>query len=115
MAKLEGAALAKFITVLKEFLDFHEKVDKRLRNQRVTDLLPKLDLSKRPDFESRSQSFANCFVLSLFLGNFARFCCAVFIEVIEKVLRGTEFRVFDRARFVHCGHRYIIWGFYFKR
>src|SRR5881628_35061 len=25
-AKLEGAALAKFITVLKEFLDFHEKV-----------------------------------------------------------------------------------------
>ncbi len=50
-AKLEGAALAKFITVLKEFLDFHEKVDKRLRNQRVTDLLPKLDLSKRADFE----------------------------------------------------------------
>src|SRR5438094_1872778 len=50
-AKLEGTALAKFITVLKEFLDFHEKVDKRLRNQRVTDLLPKLDLSKRADFE----------------------------------------------------------------
>jgi DNA gyrase subunit B len=50
-AKLEGAALAKFITVLKEFLDFHEKVDKRLRNVRVTDILPKLDLSKRTDFE----------------------------------------------------------------
>jgi DNA gyrase subunit B len=50
-AKLEGAALAKFITVLKEFLDFHEKVDKRLRSERVTDILPKLDLSKRADFE----------------------------------------------------------------
>jgi DNA gyrase subunit B len=50
-AKLEGTALAKFITVLKEFLDFHEKVDKRLRSERVTDLLPKLDLSKRADFE----------------------------------------------------------------
>ena len=50
-AKLEGTALAKFITVLKEFLDFHDKVDKRLRNQRVTDILPKLDLSKRADFE----------------------------------------------------------------
>jgi DNA gyrase subunit B len=50
-AKLEGTALAKFITVLKEFLDFHDKVDKRLRSQRVTDILPKLDLSKRADFE----------------------------------------------------------------
>ncbi len=43
--------MAKFITVLKEFLDFHEKVDKRLRSERVTDILPKLDLSKRADFE----------------------------------------------------------------
>ncbi len=50
-AKLEGVALAKFITVLNEYLGFHEKVDKRLRNQRVTDLLPKLDLAKRIDFE----------------------------------------------------------------
>ena len=50
-SKLEGAALAKFITVLNEYLGFHEKVDKRLRNQRVTDLLPKLDLAKRIDFE----------------------------------------------------------------
>jgi DNA gyrase subunit B len=50
-AKLEGTALAKFITVLKEFLDFYDKVDKRLRSERVTDILPKLDLSKRADFE----------------------------------------------------------------
>jgi len=50
-AKLEGAALAKFITVLKEYLDFHDKVNKRLRAEKVTDLLPKLDLAKRADFE----------------------------------------------------------------
>src|SRR3954470_18580081 len=50
-AKLEGSALAKFITVLKEFLDFYDKVNKRLRAERVTDLLPKLDLAKRADFE----------------------------------------------------------------
>jgi len=50
-AKLEGAALAKFITLLKEYLDFHDKVNKRLRAERVTDLLPKLDLAKRADFE----------------------------------------------------------------
>jgi DNA gyrase subunit B len=50
-AKLEGAALTKFITVLDEYLRFYDKVDKRLRAERVTDLLPKLDLSKRADFE----------------------------------------------------------------
>ena len=51
-AKLEGSALAKFITVLKEYLDFHDKVNKRLRAEKVTDLLPKLDLAKRADFEA---------------------------------------------------------------
>src|SRR5438270_316816 len=50
-AKLEGAALSKFITVLNEYLGFFDKVDKRVRNERVTELLPKLDLSKRADFE----------------------------------------------------------------
>ncbi len=50
-AKLEGPALAKFITVLDEFLRFYDKVDKRMRSQPVTDILPKLDLSKRTDFD----------------------------------------------------------------
>jgi DNA gyrase subunit B len=50
-AKLEGSALAKFITVLNEYLTFYDKVNKRLRGEKVTDLLPKLDLAKRADFE----------------------------------------------------------------
>src|SRR5467141_1944263 len=50
-AKLEGTALARFITVLNEYLGFFDKLDKRLRDERVTELLPKLDLSKRADFE----------------------------------------------------------------
>jgi DNA gyrase subunit B len=50
-AKLEGKDLAKFITVLKEYLDLFDKADKRLRSEAVTELLPKLDLSKRADFE----------------------------------------------------------------
>jgi DNA gyrase subunit B len=50
-AKLEGAPLAKFINVLNEFLGFYDKVNKRLRAERVTDVLPKIDLSKRADFE----------------------------------------------------------------
>src|SRR5438067_8514401 len=55
-AKLEGSALAKFITVLNEYLTFHDKVNKRLRAEHVTDLLPKLDLSKRPDFEGEKKA-----------------------------------------------------------
>src|SRR5499425_1199806 len=50
-AKLEGANLSKFITVLDEYLGFFEKLDKRVRNERVTELIPKLDLAKRADFE----------------------------------------------------------------
>jgi DNA gyrase subunit B len=50
-AKMEGAQLAKFMTTLNEYIGFFDKVDKRMRNQHVTELLPKLDLSKRADFE----------------------------------------------------------------
>jgi DNA gyrase subunit B len=50
-AKLEGKDLSKFMTVLDEYLGFFEKADKRVRNERVTELIPKLDLSKRTDFE----------------------------------------------------------------
>ena len=50
-AKLEGKELAKFMTVLDEYLGFFEKVDKRVRNERVTELIPKLDLAKHTDFE----------------------------------------------------------------
>jgi DNA gyrase subunit B len=50
-AKLEGAALSKFMTVLKEYLGYFDKVDKRLRDEQVTELVSKLDLSKHTDFE----------------------------------------------------------------
>ncbi|MFI5260914.1 MAG: DNA gyrase subunit B, partial [Candidatus Paceibacteria bacterium] len=50
-AKLEGAALTKFITVLNEYLGFLDKLNKRLREEQITSLLPKLDLAKRADFE----------------------------------------------------------------
>ncbi len=50
-AKLEGAALSKFMTTLDEYLRFFEKVNKRIRNERITELLPRLALSQRVDFE----------------------------------------------------------------
>jgi DNA gyrase subunit B len=53
-AKIEGAALTRFMTTLNEYLGFFEKVDKRLRDETITDLLPHFDLSKRADFEGEA-------------------------------------------------------------
>jgi DNA gyrase subunit B len=50
-AKLEGANLTRFMSVLKEYLNFFDKVNKRLRDENVAELLPKLDFSKHADFE----------------------------------------------------------------
>src|SRR5271155_4697996 len=50
-AKLEGANLTRFMSVLKEYLNFFDKVNKRLRDESVTELLPRLDFSKHGDFE----------------------------------------------------------------
>jgi DNA gyrase subunit B len=50
-AKLEGTNLTRFMSVLKEYLNFFDKVNKRLRDESVTEFLPKLDLSKHADFE----------------------------------------------------------------
>jgi len=55
-AKLEGANLTRFMSVLKEYLNFFDKVNKRLRDESVTELLPKLDFSKHADFEGDKKS-----------------------------------------------------------
>jgi DNA gyrase subunit B len=55
-AKLEGANLSRFMNVLDEYLKLFDKVDKRLRDEHVTEILPKLDLSKRVDFEGEKKT-----------------------------------------------------------
>ena len=59
-AKLEGAALTKFITVLNEYLGFLDKLNKRIREEQITVLLPKLDLAKRADFASARPRWPSC-------------------------------------------------------
>jgi DNA gyrase subunit B len=49
--RLEGGALTKFMSQLNEYLSVFEKANKHMRNTAVTELLPKLELTKRPDFE----------------------------------------------------------------
>ena len=55
-AKLEGAGLSKFATGLKEYFGFFDKVNKRLRDEKIAELLPSLDLSKRADFEGEKKT-----------------------------------------------------------
>jgi DNA gyrase subunit B len=57
-AKIEGAALTKFMSQLKDYLDFFDKVQKRLRNEDVTEAFAQIfaqegkDSARRVDFES---------------------------------------------------------------
>jgi len=53
--KLEGAALTKFMGQLNDYLGFFDKVDKRLRNEEVTNLLAHHELTKRADFENETK------------------------------------------------------------
>src|SRR6202047_2710388 len=50
-AKLEGTNLSRFMNLLNEYLGFLDKLNKRIRAEEITSLLPKLDLAKRIDFE----------------------------------------------------------------
>jgi DNA gyrase subunit B len=56
--KIEGEALTKFMAKLKDYLDFFDKVEKRLRNEQVTEAFAEIfahegkDAARRVDFES---------------------------------------------------------------
>jgi DNA gyrase subunit B len=55
-SKIEGANLTKFMSILNEYLGFVEKVDKRIRNERLTELLARAELIHRADFASKEES-----------------------------------------------------------
>jgi DNA gyrase subunit B len=55
-SKIEGADLTKFMSTLNEYLGFVEKVDKRIRNERFTELLARAELIHRADFASKAES-----------------------------------------------------------
>jgi DNA gyrase subunit B len=60
-AKLDGADLTKFMGQLRDYLDFFDKVVKRLRNEEVTEAFAQVfaregkDAVKREDFESQTK------------------------------------------------------------
>jgi DNA gyrase subunit B len=55
-SRIDGSELIRFMGTLKEYLDFVEKVDKRVRNERLTELLARAELVHRADFASKTES-----------------------------------------------------------
>ena len=55
-SRIDGAELIRFMGILKEYLDFVEKVDKRIRNEKLTELLARAELTHRADFTSKAGS-----------------------------------------------------------
>ena len=55
-ATLDGAPLTKFMTTLNDYIGFVDKVNKRIRDEKITETLPKVDLAKRADFEGDSSN-----------------------------------------------------------
>lgn len=55
-SRIEGADLTRFMSTLNEYLSFVEKVDKRIRNEKLTELLARAELTHRADFASQSES-----------------------------------------------------------
>jgi DNA gyrase subunit B len=53
-SRIEGADLIRFMGVLNEYLGFVEKVDKRIRNEKLTELLARAELTHRNDFASKN-------------------------------------------------------------
>ncbi len=55
-SRIEGADLTRFMGTLNEYLGFVEKVDKRIRNEKLTELLARAELTHRADFASKAGS-----------------------------------------------------------
>ncbi len=55
-SRIEGSELTRFMATLKEYLDFVEKVDKRIRNEKLTELLARVEFVHRADFTSKAES-----------------------------------------------------------
>jgi DNA gyrase subunit B len=51
--RIEGADLTRFMATLNEYLGYVEKVDKRIRNEKLTEMLARAELTHRTDFASK--------------------------------------------------------------
>jgi len=54
--RIEGPDLTRFVGTLDEYLGFIDKVDKRIRNEKLTELLARAEFVHRSDFASKAES-----------------------------------------------------------
>ncbi|MGA2251536.1 DNA topoisomerase (ATP-hydrolyzing) subunit B [Terracidiphilus sp.] len=54
--KIEGADRTRFMSTLGEYLSFVEKVDKRIRNEALVELLARAELTHRADFSAEGDA-----------------------------------------------------------
>jgi DNA gyrase subunit B len=55
-SRIEGVDLTRFMGILDEYLGFVERVDKRIRNEMLTELLARAEFTHRADFASKAES-----------------------------------------------------------
>jgi len=55
-SRIEGASLTRFMGILDEYLGYVERVDKRIRNEKLTEMLARAELVHRADFASQAES-----------------------------------------------------------
>uniref|UniRef100_E6PYB9 DNA gyrase, subunit B n=1 Tax=mine drainage metagenome TaxID=410659 RepID=E6PYB9_9ZZZZ len=55
---IDGATLTRFMSHLDEYLGFFDKVGKRIRNEKITEMLARAELTRRADFESAADDSA---------------------------------------------------------
>jgi len=55
-SRIEGPGLIRFMATLNEYLGFVERVDKRIRNEKLTEMLARAELVHRADFASKSEN-----------------------------------------------------------
>jgi DNA gyrase subunit B len=55
-SRIEGADLTRFMGILNDYLGFVEQVNRRIRNEKLTELLARAELLHRADFASKAES-----------------------------------------------------------
>ena len=55
-SRIEGPALIRFMGIVNEYLGFVDRVDRRIRNEKLTEMLARAELLHRADFASKAES-----------------------------------------------------------
>jgi DNA gyrase subunit B len=57
-SRIQGADLTRFMSTLNEYLDFVGRVDKHIRNEKITEMVARAELMQRADFEAQVEGEA---------------------------------------------------------